>query len=93
MKFRGRFLFSDTCGKIYAKRSDVVRDGRMNHGHVVECGAVAPLLIRDAGKETLFSTSIRALLVSHAADSPVAARANASTLKPRYLLRHGGDLP
>ena len=84
-------LFNDKCGEIYAKRSELGCDGRMNHGHVVECGAVAPLLIRCANRNIVFYASPSTLSL-HAADSPVATRTYASTLKPRYLLRHGRDL-
>ena len=60
----GAAFLCDTCREIYAKRSELGRDERMNHGHVVECGAVAPLFRKDAPTERLFSTPVRALLVS-----------------------------
>jgi hypothetical protein len=87
----GPLLFNDKCEEIYAKRSELSCNGHMNHGHVVECGAVAPLLIRCANRNIVFYASPSTLSL-HAADSPVATRADASTLKPRCLFRHGGDL-
>jgi putative transposase len=50
------------------------REEALSHGHVVECGAVAPLLIRT--EKVVFNAGPRTLSL-HAAYSPVATRADA----------------
>jgi hypothetical protein len=49
---------SRVVGRLY-QTPGACRDGRMNHGHVVECGAVAPLFYEDVPPiERLFSKPV-----------------------------------
>ena len=74
-------MYLDTSVRgVAAFVSNARRDGRMNYGHVVECGDVAPLF--DTNRKIVFNAG-PSIFCLHAADNSVATRANASTLKPR----------
>ena len=64
---------ASSCG-AFVSDAGARHEEALSHGHVVECGAVAPLLIRT--EKVVFNAGPRTLSL-HAAYSPVATRADA----------------